>query len=67
MAFTSLIEQMRQIILEDSRLDVLTNKYTKAKKKKSGKVVKPKSSRPTQQLKLRRMVILKRQVSIVSG
>ena len=42
MAFTSLIEQMRQIILEDSRLDVLTNKYTKAKKKKSGKVVKPK-------------------------
>ena len=42
MAFTSLIEQIKRIILEDSRLDVLVNKFTKAKKKKSGKTVKAK-------------------------
>ena len=35
MAFTSLIEQIKRIILEDARLDVLVNKFTKAKKKKS--------------------------------
>jgi hypothetical protein len=42
MAFTSLIEQITRIILEDSRLDVLINKFTKTKKKKSGKTVKAK-------------------------
>jgi len=42
MAFTSLIEQIKGIILEDSRLDVLINKFTKDKRKKSGKTVKGK-------------------------
>jgi|7_EtaG_2_1085326.scaffolds.fasta_scaffold09373_5 hypothetical protein len=42
MAFTSLIEQIKGIILEDSRLDVLINKFTKVKKKQSGKTVKAK-------------------------
>ena len=41
MSFTSLLTQV-QTILEQSRYDVLVNKWAKGKKKASGKVIKPK-------------------------
>ena len=45
MSFTSLLNEIYEIVLEQSdqsRYDVLVSKWAKGKKKASGKVIKPK-------------------------